>query len=87
MLSLLMVSAFAIRTDRRFQTPPFYWVTILVIATVGLATGDYIAHSGRLWLSTLLTGLFFAGVLVFGKKERLPTAIPSMAAGPPPGQA
>ena len=87
LLGFLMVGAFALRTDRRFQTPAFYWVTILVIATGGLAVGDYIAHSGRLWLSTLLTSLFFVAVLAFGKKERLPEANPAPAAAPPARQA
>jgi uncharacterized membrane-anchored protein len=69
-LGAFMVAVFVLRNNRYFQTPALYWVTILVIATVGLSVGDFIAHSGRLWLSTLLTGLFFVAVLLFGPKER-----------------
>lgn len=85
-IALLLVGTFALRTDRRFQGRAFYWVTILVIATVGLSVGDAIAHAGKLWLSTLLTGLLFVGVLVFGKKERLPV-LSQVPAGPPTSQA
>lgn len=70
----VLVAVFVLRSGRWlgrwFLAAPFYWVTIVAIAAAGLSVGDLIAHLGRVWVSTVITGSFLAAVLVFWPMPR-----------------
>lgn len=62
-----LVLVFAIGWRRLLWTIPYYWLTIVMVRSAGTVVGDLLAGRNLLGLaiSTLVTGLVFAALLLF----------------------
>jgi uncharacterized membrane-anchored protein len=66
-LGLGLAAVFSLHAQPAFTTRAFYWVTIVAVRTTGTTSGDVLAHSLGLELSTACTGLLFALTLSMWK--------------------
>jgi uncharacterized membrane-anchored protein len=51
---------------------PFYWLTVVMVRAAGTAVGDLVSGRNMLGLplSTFVTGMLFAALLVIWKQRR-----------------
>lgn len=77
LVALAAVVWFGRRGERLSPVP--YWAIVALIRTAGTAAGDAFADALGLSLSTALTGLVFAGLVLrfYGSRSALPAAVRS----------